>query len=797
MTDNKNHSLISDIKSQIKKFSEKALTLEVGNVISLGDGIVLVDGLDNVMLNEIVRFENGVEGMALNLEEDAVGVVLLGDYSNIKEGDRVYRTKKIVEVPVGDIMLGRVVDALGKAVDNKGNIVANKFSVIEKIAPGVMDRKSVHQPLETGILSIDAMFPIGKGQRELIIGDRQTGKTTIAIDAIINQKGRNVNCVYVAIGQKNSTIANVVRDLEAHGAMEYTTVVTANASELPALQYIAPFTGVTIAEEWMHQGKDVLIVYDDLSKHAIAYRTLSLLLRRPPGREAYPGDVFYLHSRLLERACKLKDELGAGSITALPIIETQAGDISAYIPTNVISITDGQIFMMTSLFNAGQRPAIDAGQSVSRVGSAAQIKSVKQTGASLKLELANYRELEAFSQFGSDLDDETKRILKLGKAVMAVIKQEPNKPYNQTDEAIILFTVKEKLIPQVPVERIQDFKEYLLNYFKGTKLRADLEEKKAFDKENTPAFKCAIQKAINNFLNNSQDFKPCDELEQTAYDKFFNENEPIVVVNENEFFDEQINSLPTFESIHPVQIEEKVQELAEPREVFEVNKIEKEHLFEEVEPEKIICEHHQFEITEDQEEVDGQEVLEDENHEYAIYEVVEQNDTIENCKEANDEAEIQVPVAEVVQDEEILNERENRNWVFSDSAVSEVEKQTIMISISPNESEQLFDNGRSVVFFKVAPKYPVEKVLVYVTSPIQKVIGEFDLLKIDVNSVNSSWNKYRSSSVISSRKEYLEYFSSHKEAHALLASKVYIYRRPKDLASFNMKKGPSGFTYLK
>ncbi|QDI63521.1 F0F1 ATP synthase subunit alpha [Ureaplasma urealyticum] len=797
MTDNKNHSLISDIKSQIKKFSEKALTLEVGNVISLGDGIVLVDGLDNVMLNEIVRFENGVEGMALNLEEDAVGVVLLGDYSNIKEGDRVYRTKKIVEVPVGDIMLGRVVDALGKAVDNKGNIVANKFSVIEKIAPGVMDRKSVHQPLETGILSIDAMFPIGKGQRELIIGDRQTGKTTIAIDAIINQKGRNVNCVYVAIGQKNSTIANVVRDLEAHGAMEYTTVVTANASELPALQYIAPFTGVTIAEEWMHQGKDVLIVYDDLSKHAIAYRTLSLLLRRPPGREAYPGDVFYLHSRLLERACKLKDELGAGSITALPIIETQAGDISAYIPTNVISITDGQIFMMTSLFNAGQRPAIDAGQSVSRVGSAAQIKSVKQTGASLKLELANYRELEAFSQFGSDLDDETKRILKLGKAVMAVIKQEPNKPYNQTDEAIILFTVKEKLIPQVPVERIQDFKEYLLNYFKGTKLRADLEEKKAFDKENTPAFKCAIQKAINNFLNNSQDFKPCDELEQTAYDKFFNENEPIVVVNENEFFDEQINSLPTFESIHPVQIEEKVQELAEPREVFEVNKIEKEHLFEEVEPEKIICEHHQFEITEDQEEVDGQEVLEDENHEYAIYEVVEQNDTIENCKEANDEAEIQVPVAEVVQDEEILNERENRNWVFSDSAVSEVEKQTIMISISPNESEQLFDNGRSVVFFKVAPKYPVEKVLVYVTSPIQKVIGEFDLLKIDVNSVNSSWNKYRSSSVISSRKEYLEYFSSHKEAHALLASKVYKYRRPKDLVSFNMKKGPSGFTYLK
>lgn len=799
MTDNKNHSLISDIKSQIKKFSEKALTLEVGNVISLGDGIVLVDGLDNVMLNEIVRFENGVEGMALNLEEDAVGVVLLGDYSNIKEGDRVYRTKRIVEVPVGDVMLGRVVDALGKAVDNKGNIVANKFSVIEKIAPGVMDRKSVHQPLETGILSIDAMFPIGKGQRELIIGDRQTGKTTIAIDAIINQKGRNVNCVYVAIGQKNSTIANVVRELEAHGAMEYTTVVTANASELPALQYIAPFTGVTIAEEWMHQGKDVLIVYDDLSKHAIAYRTLSLLLRRPPGREAYPGDVFYLHSRLLERACKLKDELGAGSITALPIIETQAGDISAYIPTNVISITDGQIFMMTSLFNAGQRPAIDAGQSVSRVGSAAQIKSVKQTGASLKLELANYRELEAFSQFGSDLDDETKRILKLGKAVMAVIKQAPNKPYNQTDEAIILFTVKEKLIPQVPVERIQDFKEYLLNYFKGTKLRADLEDKKAFDKENTPAFRCAIQKAINSFLNNSQDFKPCEEAEQTAFDKFFNENESIVVDGENDFnfINEEVSLKPTTETSEAVQIEEKVQDFVEPQEILETNKMEENHIFEEVEPEKIICEHHEFEIAENQEKIEGQQVLEDTNHEYSIYETVEQSSEVDNDESKDDDLEVLVPVAEIEHDEAILDERENRNWVFSDSAVSEVEKQTIMISISSNEAEQLFDNAKSVVFFKVTPKYPVEKVLVYVTSPVQKVVGEFDLLKIDVNSVNTSWNKYRSSSVISSRKEYLEYFNSHKEAHALLASKVYKYRKPKDLASFNMNKGPSGFTYLK
>lgn len=752
MADNqKTHSLINDVKLRVKEFSDKAVALEVGSVISLGDGIVLADGLDNIMLNEIVRFESGVEGMALNLEEDAVGIVLLGDYSQIKEGDKVYRTKKIVQVPVGDVMLGRVVNALGQQIDNKGEITANKFSVIEKIAPGVMDRKSVHQPLETGILSVDAMFPIGKGQRELIIGDRQTGKTTIAIDAIINQKGKNVNCVYVAVGQKNSTVANVVRTLEQNGAMAYTTVVAANASDLPALQYIAPFTGVTIAEEWMHQGKDVLIVYDDLSKHAIAYRTLSLLLRRPPGREAYPGDVFYLHSRLLERACKLKDELGAGSITALPIVETQAGDISAYIPTNVISITDGQLFMQTSLFNSGQRPAIDAGQSVSRVGSAAQIKSIKQTGASLKLELANYRELEAFSQFGSDLDEETKKILQLGQAVMAVIKQAPNKPYNQTDEAIILFTVKEKLIPQVPVDKIQDFKEFLLDYFKGTKLRADLENKKAFDKENTPAFRCAVQKAINIFLHKDVNYKKCEDAEQTAYDSFFNNNQLVV--------------------------EEKQQEEETPEPVVEMQE------------EKVLCEHHDFEIVDENEGV-GEQTLEDVNSEYAIYEVVEENDDEQSGETIEHHAVYE-------HSEEVLNERESQVLVKSDEAVEDKEKQTIMISLSEEEANALFEKNRSVIFFKVTPVQPVERVIVYVTAPVQKVVGEFDLDRIDVSSVLSNWNKYRLNSTIEKRKDYLEYFGDRKEAHALLASAVYKYRNKKDLANYDMKKGPSGFTYLK
>lgn len=749
----KTHSLVNDVKSKIKKFHDQPISLEVGTVISLGDGIVLADGLDNIMLNEIVRFESGVEGMALNLEEDAVGIVLLGDYSEIKEGDKVFRTKRIVQVPVGDVMLGRVVNALGQQIDNKGEIVSNKFSVIEKIAPGVMDRKSVHQPLETGILSVDAMFPIGKGQRELIIGDRQTGKTTVAIDAIINQKGKKVNCVYVAVGQKNSTVANVVRTLEANGAMAYTTVVAANASDLPALQYIAPFTGVTIAEEWMHQGKDVLIVYDDLSKHAIAYRTLSLLLRRPPGREAYPGDVFYLHSRLLERACKLKDELGAGSITALPIVETQAGDISAYIPTNVISITDGQLFMQTSLFNSGQRPAIDAGQSVSRVGSAAQIKSVKQTGASLKLELANYRELEAFSQFGSDLDEETKKILKLGQAVMAVIKQAPNKPYNQTDEAIILFTVKEKMIAQVPVDKMQDFKEFLLDFFKGTNLRADLESKKAFDKENTPAFRCAVQKAINIFLYKNANHTKCPEAEQTAYDSYLNRSHNV--------------QESTQEVIEEPVVEEHV---VQPVEEFENHE-------------------HDFEIVDDEE--TNEVVLEDTNSDYSIYEVIEES------SDENDEEVVEVQEAIREHSEEVLSARENQVLIKSDEAVEGKEKQTLMVSLSPEEADELFNNNKNAIFLKVLPVQEVERVIVYVTAPVKKVWGEFDLSFKDEGNTTTLWNKYRKVSTTLRRKDYLEYYGNSKEGKVLIASAIYRYRKDKVLADYDMTKGPSGFTYLK
>lgn len=436
----------SIIKDQIKKYSSQIVSNEKGHVITVGDGIVKVSGLDQVVLNELVEFENGSLGMALNLEANNVGVVMLGNYFNLREGTLVKRTGRVVETPVGDELLGRVVNGLGLPIDGKGQFKNVTYCPIEQVAPGVMARKSVNEPLETGILAVDSMLPIGKGQRELIVGDRQTGKTTIAIDAILNQKNKNVNCVYVAIGQKNSSIAQIVGQLERTGAMAYTTVVSATASEIAALSYIAPFTGVTIAENWMHQGKDVLIVYDDLSKHAVAYRTLSLLLRRPPGREAYPGDVFYLHSRLLERAGRLNSNAGGGSITALPIIETQAGDISAYIPTNVISITDGQLFMVSSLFNAGQRPAIHVGLSVSRVGSAAQMKAIKQMSSSLKLELAQYRELDAFSQFGSDLDAETKRILEHGKRVMEMLKQPNGKPVDQILEAILLFAIKERLI---------------------------------------------------------------------------------------------------------------------------------------------------------------------------------------------------------------------------------------------------------------------------------------------------------------------------------------------------------------
>ncbi|MDR0545661.1 MAG: F0F1 ATP synthase subunit alpha [Mycoplasmataceae bacterium] len=494
------------IKAKIEKYASQTIVGEEGKVISVGDGIVNVVGLDSVMLNELLLFANGSYGIALSLEADYIGVVMLGEYVNIAENSIVKRTKRVISVPVGDELLGRIVNPLGVAIDGKEDIDIKKFVPTEKIAPGVMTRQSVNQPLETGILSIDAMFPIGKGQRELIIGDRQTGKTTIAIDTIINQKGKNVYCVYVAIGQKNSSVAQIVRTLEAMDAMAYTTIVSATASDIPALKYIAPYAGITIAEEWMNQGKDVLIIYDDLSKHAAAYRTLSLLLRRPPGREAYPGDVFYLHSRLLERACKLNSDNGGGSITALPIIETQAGDISAYIPTNVISITDGQLFMMTSLFNMGQRPAIDAGLSVSRVGSAAQIKCIKQTVGSLKLELAQYRELDAFSQFGSDLDNETKTALEHGKRIMAMIKQPQNKPIDQITEAILLFTIKERLIKWIPLEKMEDFKSSLISHFSKNELTKKLSAIKEFTKELNDDFKKELKKFVNSYVATIQNY---------------------------------------------------------------------------------------------------------------------------------------------------------------------------------------------------------------------------------------------------------------------------------------------------
>lgn len=443
------------IKEQIKDYSHQIDSVDVGSVVTIGDGIAIVYGLDNAMLSELVIFPHDIYGMVMNLEEDHVGVVLLGDSNLIKEGDIVKRTKRVMETPVGDALLGRVVNALAQPIDGLGPIKTIKTRPIERIAPGVMTRKSVDTPLQTGIKAIDAMIPIGRGQRELIIGDRQTGKTAIAIDAIINQKGKNVICVYVAIGQKNSTVAQIVDKLKKHQAMDYTVVLAATASEPAPLLYIAPYVGVAMAEEWMEQGKDVLIVYDDLSKHAVSYRTLSLLLKRSPGREAYPGDIFYLHSRLLERACKLSDEFGGGSITALPIVETQAGDISSYIPTNVISITDGQIFLLTDLFNAGQRPAIDSGFSVSRVGGAAQIKAMKQVAGSLKIDLANYNELKSFAQFGSDLDASTKAILRHGEVLLEVLKQNQYDTYPVERQIIELFVAKNRYLENVENKNIK------------------------------------------------------------------------------------------------------------------------------------------------------------------------------------------------------------------------------------------------------------------------------------------------------------------------------------------------------
>ena len=447
----------SVIKDQIKRYASELEVSDVGTVIQVADGIARVHGLEKAMQGELLEFPGEVYGMVMNLEEDNVGAVLLGSSRNINEGDTVKTTGRVVEVPVGDAMLGRVVNALGQPIDGKGPIQTDKYRQIERVASGVITRKSVDTPLQTGIKAIDAMVPIGRGQRELIIGDRQTGKTAIALDTIINQKGQNVKCIYVAIGQKASTVANIVKTLEEFGAMAYTTVVASTASELAPLQYIAPYAGCAIGEEWMENGEDVLVIYDDLSKHATAYRTLSLLLRRPPGREAYPGDVFYLHSRLLERAVRMSEEYGGGSLTALPIIETQAGDVSAYIPTNVISITDGQIYLETEMFNSGFRPAVNAGLSVSRVGGSAQIKAMKKIAAPIRVELAQYRELASFAQFGSELDADTKEKLEQGVRIKEVLKQPQYKPMPVEYQVIILYVATKKYLLDVPVADITRF----------------------------------------------------------------------------------------------------------------------------------------------------------------------------------------------------------------------------------------------------------------------------------------------------------------------------------------------------
>ena len=459
----KPEEISSVIKEQMKRYAAQLDVADVGTVIQVADGIARIHGLQNAMQGELLEFPGEVYGMVLNLEEDNVGCVLLGNDKNINEGDQVKTTGRVVEVPVGDAMLGRVVNALGQPIDGKGPIETTKFRPIERVASGVISRKSVDTPLQTGIKAIDSMIPIGRGQRELIIGDRQTGKTAIAIDTIINQKGQGVKCIYVAIGQKASTVAALVKTLEEYGAMSWTTVVAATASELAPLQYIAPYSGCAIGEEWMENGQDVLIIYDDLSKHATAYRTLSLLLRRPPGREAYPGDVFYLHSRLLERAARLSDKLGGGSLTALPIIETQAGDVSAYIPTNVISITDGQIYLETEAFNAGFRPAVNAGLSVSRVGGSAQIKAMKKIAAPIRVELAQYRELAAFAQFGSELDADTAEKLAQGERIKEMLKQPQYAPMPVEYQIMIIYAATKKYLLDIPTADIQAFEKALFD----------------------------------------------------------------------------------------------------------------------------------------------------------------------------------------------------------------------------------------------------------------------------------------------------------------------------------------------
>ena len=486
------------IKEQIKSYRHKVDSNDVGTVISVGDGIANVYGLEKAMLGELLLFPNQVYGMVMNLESDSVGVVLLGNDQLVKEGDIVSRTKEVMEVPVGENMLGRVVNSLGQPIDGLGEIKTTRTRPIEVIAPGVIKRKSVDTPLETGITMIDAMTPIGRGQRELIIGDRQTGKTAIAIDAIINQKDKNVICIYVAIGQKNSTVAQIVDKLKKFKAMDYTIVVSASASEPAPLLYIAPYAGCAMAEEFMYQGKDVLIVYDDLSKHAVSYRALSLLLKRAPGREAYPGDVFYLHSRLLERACKLAPEFGGGSITALPIVETQSGDISAYIPTNVISITDGQIFLQSDLFNAGQRPAIDSGLSVSRVGGDAQFKATKQVARSLKIELASYLEMKSFSQFGSDLDTSTLAILKHGEALMAVLKQKQYDVYQLDKQVFDLFVAKNNFLDDLKKEEVRPTLNRAYEVFKAT--HQDVLDNINKNKEISPEDESVLNKEMQEFF---------------------------------------------------------------------------------------------------------------------------------------------------------------------------------------------------------------------------------------------------------------------------------------------------------
>jgi F-type H+-transporting ATPase subunit alpha len=498
----KPEEITSIIKDEIQKYEKKIETVDSGKIIQIGDGIAIVYGLNNCMANELLEFPNDVYGMALNLEQDNVGCVLLGSEEGIKEGDVVKSTGRVVEVPVGDDMIGRVINALGKPIDGKGPVDESNTKPVEIIAPGVIERQSVKEPLQTGLKAIDSMIPIGKGQRELIIGDRQTGKTAIATDTIINQKGKDVICIYVAIGQKQSTVAHIVNDLTEMNAMDYTIVVSATASDPAPLQYIAPYAGCTIGEYFMNNGKDVLIIYDDLSKHAVAYREMSLLLRRPPGREAYPGDVFYLHSRLLERAAKLSDKLGGGSLTALPIIETMAGDVTAYIPTNVISITDGQIFLETELFYSGQRPAINPGISVSRVGGNAQIKAMKQVAGTLRLDLAQYRELASFAQFGSDLDKESTRRLEKGKRLTEILKQPQYKPMPVENQVIILFAASRNYLMDVPVEKIVEFESEFLDYMDThhKEIGQEIVDKKVISDELSEKIGKAIEEFKKIFL---------------------------------------------------------------------------------------------------------------------------------------------------------------------------------------------------------------------------------------------------------------------------------------------------------